>query len=68
MRIFIDADGCPVVRLTLDTAKKHHIPVTIVCDTAHEFSRYDAEVITVDKGADSADFALGTLILYPMKN
>ncbi|SFC86793.1 YaiI/YqxD family protein [Ruminococcus albus] len=58
MCIFIDADGCPVVKLTLDIAKRHEIPVTIVCDTAHEFSGRGAEVITVSKGADSADFAL----------
>ena len=62
MRIFIDADGCPVVRLTLDIAKKHAIPVPIVCDTSHEFTRYEVEVITVDKGADSADFVLVNLM------
>ncbi|MBE6873600.1 MAG: YaiI/YqxD family protein [Ruminococcus albus] len=62
MRIFIDADGCPVVRLTVSIAKKHHIPVTIVCDTSHDFSGYDAKVITVDKGADSADFKLVNMI------
>lgn len=62
MRIFIDADGCPVIRLTLDIARKHSIPVTIVCDTAHEFTKYDAKVITVDKGADSADFTLVNLM------
>ncbi|MBO4866233.1 MAG: YaiI/YqxD family protein [Ruminococcus sp.] len=62
MRIFIDADGCPVVKLTLEIAKKHDIPVTIVCDTAHEFSEQGAEVITVGKGADSADFALVNLM------
>lgn len=58
MRIFIDADGCPVVGLTIETADKFGVPVTIVCDTAHEFSGRGAEVVTVDKGADSADFAL----------
>jgi len=62
MRILIDADGCPVVRLTVSIAKKHHIPVTIVCDTSHDFSGYDVKVITVDKGADSADFKLVNLI------
>ena len=58
MRIFIDADGCPVVDLTIDIAKRHDIPVTAVCDTAHEFTGRGIEVITVEKGADSADFAL----------
>ncbi len=58
MRIFIDADGCPVTRLTVSAAKKHNIPVTIICDTAHEFKNDYADVITVDKGADSVDFKL----------
>ena len=58
MRIFIDADGCPVVKLTIDIAARHGIEVTIVCDTSHEYSGCDADVITVDKGADSADFKL----------
>lgn len=62
MRIFIDADGCPVVGLTIETARRSAVPVTIVCDTAHEFSDRDAEVVTVDKGTDSADFALVNLI------
>ena len=62
MRIFIDADGCPVVGITTDIAAKHDIPVTAVCDTAHEFSGRGIEGITVDKGADSADFALANRI------
>lgn len=62
MRIFIDADGCPVVEITIALAKSFGFPVTIVCDTAHEFSGRGAEVVTVDKGADSADFMLVNLM------
>ena len=62
MHIFIDADGCPVVDITLCIAAKHGIPVTIVCDTAHDFTGRGAEVITVGKGADSADLALVNLL------
>ena len=62
MKIFIDADGCPVVDLTISIAKKFDIPVTIICDTSHIFSRDNAETITVDKGADSADFRLVNLL------
>lgn len=58
MKILIDADGCPVVKITVDIAKKHNIPVAIICDTAHEFSGDYTQVITVGKGADSADFKL----------
>lgn len=62
MRILIDADGCPVIAQTLRLAKQRGVSVTLICDTAHSFSKYDAEVITVSKGADSADFALVNLL------
>ena len=32
MNILIDADGCPVVDLTLQTAKQFDVPVIILCD------------------------------------
>jgi len=62
MRIFIDADGCPVVDIAVPTAKKHGAECTIICDTAHSIQRDGAETIIVDKGADSADFRLVNLI------
>ena len=62
MRIFVDADGCPVVDLTIKCAERYGIKVTLICDTSHEFSGRGAEVITADKGADSADFVLVNLI------
>lgn len=62
MRILIDADGCPVVRIAADCARKHGVPVTLVCDSAHLFDLPGAEVITVTKGADSADFRLVNLL------
>jgi uncharacterized protein YaiI (UPF0178 family) len=58
MKLLIDADGCPVTRPALHIARKYRIPCLIVCDTAHEFRDTDAAVLTVSKGADSADFAL----------
>jgi uncharacterized protein YaiI (UPF0178 family) len=30
----------------------------LICDTSHVFARRGAQTITVDKGADSADFAI----------
>ena len=33
MTILIDADGCPVVDLTLQIAKQFSVPVIILCDT-----------------------------------
>ena len=32
MNILIDADGCPVVELTLQIAKQFSVPVIILCD------------------------------------
>lgn len=62
MRIIIDADGCPVVRIAVDCAKKHGIAAVIVCDSAHYFDIEGAETITVTKGADSADFRIVNMI------
>jgi len=62
MKILIDADGCPVVDLTISCARQRALAVILVCDTAHYFQREGAQTITVDKGADSADFRLVNLI------
>ena len=62
MRIFIDADGCPVVDIAVRTAKRYGIGCTIICDTAHSIQRDGADTIIVDKGADSADFRLVNLV------
>jgi uncharacterized protein YaiI (UPF0178 family) len=58
MTILIDADGCPVVDLTLQIAKRFVVPVIILCDTAHQIEREGAQTLVFDKGADSVDFAL----------
>lgn len=62
MKIFIDADGCPVVDIAVRTAKRYGIGCTIICDTAHSIQRDGADTIIVDKGADSADFRLVNLV------
>lgn len=58
MRIYVDADGCPVVDQVIRLAGRFGVPVVLVCDTAHQFNRPGCQVITVSKGADSADFSL----------
>ena len=62
MRIIIDADGCPVVRIAVECVKRHGIDAVIVCDSAHYFDIEGAETITVTKGADSADFRIVNMI------
>lgn len=58
MKILIDADACPVVRITEQVAKEKKIPVTLLCDTNHILHSDYSEVITVGAGADSVDFKL----------
>lgn len=62
MKIYIDADGCPVVRNALKIAEKFNVPCVIICDTAHQIEHGGAETIIVEKGADSVDFRLVNLI------
>ena len=58
MTVLIDADGCPVVDITISLCRQFQIPCLLLCDTAHEFYRDGAETLIVDKGADSVDYAL----------
>lgn len=58
LEIFIDADGCPVVDITVKISAENGIKSTIICDTAHIFEYENIETIVVSKGADSVDFVL----------
>ncbi len=62
MKIYIDADGCPVVDITIKVAKEYLVECIIICDTSHVFERAGARTITVSKGADSVDFALVNMV------
>jgi len=62
MQILVDADACPVKEIIVRIAKKKSIPVTMVIDTAHKLNDGYSHVVTVDKGADSVDFALVGLL------
>jgi len=60
-RILVDADACPVKEIVLRMAKRRNIPVTMVIDTSHELDDGYSTVITVDKGFDSADYAIANM-------
>ena len=62
MKILVDADACPVKEIIARLAKQRNIPVTMLIDTSHELNDGYSEVITVDKQADSVDFALMGLL------
>ena len=62
MKIFVDADACPVVHIIEKLAKKYKIPCTLLCDTNHVLSSDYSEVVIVGAGADAVDFKLISLI------
>ncbi|MGM8364942.1 YaiI/YqxD family protein [Virgibacillus sp. W0181] len=61
MKIFVDADACPVTESIITVAEQENLPVTLVKNFAH-FSDKDqpahVETIYVDKGSDIADFRI----------
>ena len=58
MRVFIDADACPVVSIVENISKKYNIPVTLLYDTNHVLTSEYSEVIVVGAGADAVDYKL----------
>ena len=58
MKILIDADGCPVVDITVKLGQKYNIETIIMCDTSHIINKIGVETIVLSKGMDSVDFAL----------
>jgi len=61
MKIIIDADGCPVVNLTIKIAKEYRIEVIVVKNYAHEIYDDYATIITVDLSPDSADYYIANI-------
>lgn len=62
MEIIVDADACPVKEIIITEAKKYSVPVTMVTDTSHILDFDYCNIITVDKGHDSADIAIANLV------
>lgn len=62
MKIFIDADGCPVVNETVALCREYEKECIIICDTSHTIEKNGAQTIVVEKGADSADFRLVNML------
>ena len=58
MRIYVDADACPVVSIVEQVARQYNIPVTLLCDTNHILNSDYSEVKVIGAGADAVDFAL----------
>lgn len=58
MKILVDADACPVVRIVEQTAEHYKIPVVLLCDTNHVLQSSYSEIKVIGAGADAVDFAL----------
>src|SRR5690625_4478441 len=61
MKIYIDADACPVKDRAIAIAKEADIPVVLVTSFSHFSHATDPEhvkTIYVDDGADAADFKI----------
>ena len=58
MTVYIDADACPVTRITENIARKHGIPVTLLCDTNHQLKSDNSTVRVIGAGAEAVDIAL----------
>ena len=58
MKILVDADACPVVRIVEQTAERYEIPVVLLCDTNHVLQSSYSEIKVIGAGADAVDFAL----------
>lgn len=58
MRIYVDADACPVVGLVENIAKKYNAACELLCDTNHVLRSDYSQIHIIGAGADAVDFAL----------
>ena len=58
MKIYVDADACPVTRIVERVAKEYGVPVALLCDTNHMLTSDYSEVKVIGAGADAVDIAL----------
>lgn len=58
MKILIDGDACPVIRITENIAEANQIAITIFCDIHHKIESDYSKIVIVDSGPDAVDFAL----------
>ncbi len=58
MKILIDADACPVIKIAAEIAARYELPCLLFCDDAHELNFPGTAVLTSPQSSDSADLAL----------
>lgn len=62
MKIYVDADASPVVRIVEEIAEEFMIPCILVSDHNHVLYSDYSEVITVGTGFDAADLKIINMI------
>ena len=62
MKIYVDADACPVVHIVEKMAEKYIISCILLCDTNHGLRSDYSDVIVVEAGTDAVDFKLISLL------
>lgn len=58
MRVLVDADACPVVRIVERIASARGVDVVLLCDTSHVLTSDTSEIRVIGEGADAVDIAL----------
>lgn len=61
LKILVDADACPVVKIVEKVAKEVSAPVILFCDTNHILKSDYSEIKVIGAGADAVDIALANL-------
>jgi len=63
MRIYVDADACPVKDIVIEIGREYKIPVFMVCSLSHYTSfADDVEHIVVDNIPQAADMAIANRV------
>lgn len=62
MKVLVDADACPVIDEIVEVCAKFAIKLTIVCDDSHVIEKENVEIIVVEKGFDSSDYKILSLV------
>jgi uncharacterized protein len=65
VKIYVDADACPVKNVVISESTKAEIPVTLVTSFSHystDAQPVGVETIYVDTGAEAADYRIMKLV------
>lgn len=62
MRILVDADACPVKEIIVEVAKEYNLETILFFDNSHIYEDGYSKVFILDKGKDSVDFFLLSML------